>query len=90
MAKFGIALEWGSRGLEFESQHSDQTQKIRTYYELVMRSDFLFGAMIAEMDSFLSLAFALHPKYVYNKVDQSLTFPHYDDSGGVSICHTRF
>ena len=24
MAKFGIALEWGSRGLEFESQHSDQ------------------------------------------------------------------
>ena len=23
MAKFGIALEWGSRGLEFESQHSD-------------------------------------------------------------------
>ena len=24
MAKFGIALEWGSRGPEFESQHSDQ------------------------------------------------------------------
>ena len=24
MAKFGIALEWGSRGLEFESRHSDQ------------------------------------------------------------------
>ena len=24
VAKFGIALEWGSRGLEFESQHSDQ------------------------------------------------------------------
>lgn len=23
VAKFGIALEWGSRGLEFESQHSD-------------------------------------------------------------------
>ena len=26
MAKFGIALEWGSRGPEFESQHSDQTE----------------------------------------------------------------
>ena len=24
VAKFGIALEWGSRGPEFESQHSDQ------------------------------------------------------------------
>lgn len=23
VAKFGIALEWGSRGLEFESRHSD-------------------------------------------------------------------
>ena len=26
VAKFGIALEWGSRGLEFESRHSDQDQ----------------------------------------------------------------
>ena len=26
VAKFGIALEWGSRGLEFESQHSDQSE----------------------------------------------------------------
>ena len=25
VAKFGIALEWGSRGPEFESRHSDQT-----------------------------------------------------------------
>ena len=24
MAKFGIALEWGSRGHELESRHSDQ------------------------------------------------------------------
>ena len=24
VAKFGTALEWGSRGPEFESQHSDQ------------------------------------------------------------------
>ena len=28
MAKFGIALEWGSRGLEFESRHSDQKPEI--------------------------------------------------------------
>ena len=27
VAKFGIALEWGSRGLEFESRHSDQRPK---------------------------------------------------------------
>ena len=26
VAKFGIALEWGSRGLEFESRHSDQEE----------------------------------------------------------------
>ena len=30
VAKFGIALEWGSRGLEFESRHSDQ--KRQTYF----------------------------------------------------------
>ena len=27
VAKFGIALEWGSRGPEFESQHSDQSRR---------------------------------------------------------------
>ena len=27
VAKFGIALEWGSRGLEFESRHSDQKDR---------------------------------------------------------------
>ena len=27
VAKFGIALEWGSRGRWFESSHSDQTQE---------------------------------------------------------------
>ena len=30
VAKFGIALEWGSRGPEFESQHSDHLMIIRT------------------------------------------------------------
>ena len=30
VAKFGIALEWGSRGLEFESRHSDQ--KVGNYF----------------------------------------------------------
>ena len=28
VAKFGIALEWGSRGLEFESRHSDQKSSV--------------------------------------------------------------
>ena len=27
VAKFGIALEWGSRGLEFESRHSDHENR---------------------------------------------------------------
>ena len=31
VAKFGIALEWGSRGLEFESQHSDQKFRKSSY-----------------------------------------------------------
>ena len=30
VAKFGIALEWGSRGLEFESRHSDQKFQLFT------------------------------------------------------------
>ena len=29
VAKFGIALEWGSRGLEFESRHSDQQKALK-------------------------------------------------------------
>ena len=29
VAKFGIALEWGSRGLEFESQHSDHGKVLK-------------------------------------------------------------
>ena len=31
VAKFGIALEWGSRGLEFESRHSDQKSRNSFY-----------------------------------------------------------
>ena len=31
VAKFGIALEWGSRGLEFESRHSDQKSRNSIY-----------------------------------------------------------
>ena len=43
VAKFGIALEWGSRGPEFESQHSDQKIEIRTVSsKLEMGSDFFF------------------------------------------------
>ena len=30
VAKFGIALEWGSRGLEFESRHSDQRKALNS------------------------------------------------------------
>ena len=29
---FGSALEWGSRGREFDSRHSDQTKIIRTCF----------------------------------------------------------
>ena len=31
VAKFGIALEWGSRGLEFESRHSDQQKALKSF-----------------------------------------------------------
>ena len=30
VAKFGIALEWGSRGPEFESQHSDHEKALKS------------------------------------------------------------
>ena len=43
VAKFGIALEWGSRGRWFESSHSDQTLIIRTTLsKWVMGSDLSF------------------------------------------------
>ena len=32
VAKFGIALEWGSRGRWFESSHSDQDQKPKGFW----------------------------------------------------------
>ena len=32
VAKFGIALEWGSRGRWFESSHSDHLMIIRTLF----------------------------------------------------------
>ncbi len=37
VAKFGIALEWGSRGLEFESRHSDhiKTAVVKTTAVLI-------------------------------------------------------
>ena len=38
VAKFGIALEWGSRGLEFESQHSDQKPVSRKRYRFFLLS----------------------------------------------------
>ena len=31
VAKFGIALEWGSRGRWFESSHSDQEKVLKSY-----------------------------------------------------------
>ena len=44
VAKFGIALEWGSRGLEFESRHSDQ--KAETVLLFLLFS-FVFQAEIS-------------------------------------------
>ena len=43
VAKFGIALEWGSRGRWFDSSHSDQVMIIRTTLsKWVMCSDLSF------------------------------------------------
>ena len=41
---FGSALEWGSRGREFDSRHSDQTKIIRTCFRQEMGSDYLFSS----------------------------------------------
>ena len=48
VAKFGIALEWGSRGLEFESQHSDHK---RTFILIEYASFYFlhFRAVIARL-----------------------------------------
>ena len=43
VAKFGIALEWGSRGPEFESQHSDQLPPKNVSFSVV----FVFSAFPA-------------------------------------------
>ena len=44
VAKFGIALEWGSRGLEFESRHSDQSRKVSVETFL----DFIFAVIFTD------------------------------------------
>ena len=36
VAKFGIALEWGSRGLEVESRHSDQDRKLQGFRSFLL------------------------------------------------------
>ena len=35
--------QWGSRGREFDSRHSDQTKIIRTCFRWEMDSDYLFS-----------------------------------------------
>ena len=57
VAKFGIALEWGSRGPEFESRHSDH-KKILS----IVRQDFF--VMIHGSDG---IAF-IYKMGVYNSV----------------------
>ena len=69
VAKFGIALEWGSRGPEFESQHSDQIMIIRTTLsKWVVCSDLSFllkmffdSSRVAQF----SAALDLFPKFCY-------------------------
>ena len=36
--------QWGSRGREFDSRHSDQTKIIRTCFRWEMGSDYLFSS----------------------------------------------
>ena len=47
VAKFGIALEWGSRGLEFESQHSDHKRpeivEISGLFATFLQMEFFIG-----------------------------------------------
>ena len=42
VAKFGIALEWGSRGRWFESSHSDQLKIVESLENTTFSGLFLF------------------------------------------------
>ena len=48
VAKFGIALEWGSRGLEFDSRLSDQKKILSNF-----RQDFSFVLFILHYSTFI-------------------------------------
>ena len=53
MAKFGIALEWGARGLELESRHSDQkrafSMKMPVFYNFLEDIIFLKLALLPNL-----------------------------------------
>ena len=59
VAKFGIALEWGSRGPEFESQHSDQSRR-----QLQKQLPFVF-AFSSQMSTALRTGQAVLSLYIH-------------------------
>ena len=63
VAKFGIALEWGSRGLEFESQHSDHKSSEICGF----RNFFCFGRLPNKRKTMHDAAIAVVKKRAYNR-----------------------
>ena len=61
VAKFGIALEWGSRGLEFESRHSDQSDIFRQKdVGFFIYGAIAFACQCFEKEKFLLIISRLH------------------------------
>ena len=60
VAQFGSALEWGSRGREFDSRHSDQTVGCASAKERQIRKGLAFfiyiflGAVLCSSNGFLT------------------------------------
>ena len=60
VAQFGSALEWGSRGREFDSRHSDQTVGCVSAKERQIRKGLAFfiyiflGAVLCSSNGFLT------------------------------------
>ena len=52
VAKFGIALEWGSRGLEFESRHSDHIEWSPLFEHFYRKAGFYMPAKPWEIKAF--------------------------------------
>ena len=83
VAKFGIALEWGSRGLEFESRHSDQKSRNSFYcfcfflcFEIrKINPTVRWTVACRQLDGGNTLNFLLSKKKIANESRHSVSHP---------------